>query len=141
MYTNVMSPAKIFALYALTFAAFLLIDLLWLGVIAKGIYAKYLGYIMTDNVRWLSAFVFYALFVGGLIYFSGVLNTELTFTTILKNGLLFGFFTYMTYELTNHAVIRDWPNEIVFIDIAWGVVLGGITTTAAYFINGFLKGA
>ena len=35
-------------------------------------------------------------------------------------GALFGFMTYMTYDLTNMATLRDWPLALSFIDTAWG---------------------
>jgi len=54
-------------------------------------------------------------------------------------GALFGFFTYMTYELTNYAVIRDWPLPIVFIDIAWGSALGACVSLCTTLIMRHLK--
>jgi uncharacterized membrane protein len=45
---------------------------------------------------------------------------------------------YMTYELTNYALIKDWPARIVAIDIVWGVVLTAGTAAAAYFIGRWL---
>lgn len=110
--------------FLVALGAFLVVDLLWLGVIAKNIYRDQLGDLMATNVNWPAALVFYALFIVGLIYFAigpGLDAGSLSET--LRNGALFGFFTYMTYELTNWAVISNWPAQLVFIDIAWGVVL------------------
>ena len=53
--------------YLLTFLFFLIVDMLWLGVIAKNIYQKYLGGFLTDNVNWTAAVVFYFIFVVGII--------------------------------------------------------------------------
>lgn len=52
----------------------------------------------------------------------------------LLNGVLFGFFTYMTYELTSLAIIRDWPLPIVFIDTIWGMVLSGTVAVVTCLI-------
>ena len=38
-------------------------------------------------------------------------------------GAALGFVTCATYELTNWAVILDWPAWLVPIDMAWGVAL------------------
>lgn len=37
--------------YLSAFAIFLIIDLIWLGFIAKDLYAKYLGFIMAKNIN------------------------------------------------------------------------------------------
>lgn len=46
--------------------------------------------------------------------------------------------TYATYELTNLATLQGWPLGIVFIDIAWGVVLTGAVACSGYHIMGWL---
>jgi len=45
----------------------------------------------------------------------------------------------MTYELTNHAIIRDWPWQIVIIDIVWGVVLGGLVSGLGYYFTNLVS--
>jgi uncharacterized membrane protein len=45
----------------------------------------------------------------------------------------------MTYELTNYAVLADWPLGIVFIDIAWGIILGASVSALATSISLRLK--
>ena len=49
-------------------------------------------------------------------------------------GALFGFFTYATYDLTNLATLKNWPIQIVFIDIAWGAVLTAAVSISGYYI-------
>ena len=44
------------------------------------------------------------------------------------------FFTYATYDLTNLATLKGWSTTLVFIDIAWGMVLTGIVSTAGFYI-------
>ena len=46
-----------------------------------------------------------------------------------RRGAALGLVAYGTYELTNWAVLRDWPALLVPIDIGWGVVL---TAMAAF---------
>jgi uncharacterized membrane protein len=53
----------------------------------------------------------------------------------LVYGSFFGFITYMTYELTNLALIRDWPWQVVVIDIMWGIFLSGSVATLTYLIS------
>ena len=54
--------------YLSAFAIFLIIDLIWLGFIAKDLYAKYLGFIMAKNINWTAAIIFYMIFVGGILF-------------------------------------------------------------------------
>ena len=106
--------------FAIILAVFLIIDGVWLLVIAKKLYAQYLGYLMAEKPKLLAALVFYLLFVLGLLAF--VVNPALaagSWTAALLPGLLFGLITYATYDLTNLATVKDWPVLITVIDLAW----------------------
>lgn len=46
-----------------------LVDIVWLGVLSKNIYSKYLGHLMAPTVNWVAALIFYLLFIGGLVFF------------------------------------------------------------------------
>ncbi len=131
---------KIIILYLATLPAFFALDMLWLGVIAKTTYNKYLGGFMRSPINWEVAIVFYLIFVLGILYFAVIPATQKgSWSLALINGALFGFFTYMTYELTNWAILKDWPWQIVPIDIAWGTVLGGIVALVSFYISRLLN--
>ena len=49
-------------------------------------------------------------------------------------GALFGFFCYMTYDLTNQATMRVWSTKVTLMDIAWGTVATGIAAGAAAWL-------
>ena len=51
--------------------------------------------------------------------------------TARLQGALFGFFCYVTYDLTNLATLRDWPLRLTLLDLAWGTLLTALTATAA----------
>lgn len=121
--------------YLLTFLVFLMVDMLWLGVIAKSIYQKYLGGFLTDQVNWTAAFVFYFIYVIGISIFAiyPSINKDSVYHAILM-GALFGFFTYATYDLTNLATLKGWPLPIVFIDIIWGSVLSAVVSFSGFYI-------
>lgn len=126
---------KLVLSYLLTLGVFFLIDLLWLGVIAKDLYAKHIGFLMAEKVNWLSAIIFYVLFVATIFVF--VIFPAVEKDSVMKAvllGALFGFITYATYELTNHAIIKDWPAALIFIDISWGIVLTAAVSTAGFYI-------
>ncbi len=135
-----MNALSVILAYALTFFVFLVFDLLWLGILAKNLYKKYLGGFLSDQVNRTAAAAFYLVFVLGISIFAiyPAVATESVGRTILF-GALFGFFTYATYDLTNLATLKGWPLKIVVIDILWGTVLSGIVGFAGYHIVLLLK--
>jgi len=128
-----MSVGQYLLTTAIGFGVFLVIDLLWLGVVAPKVYDHYIGQYLAENPRWPAAIVFYALYVLGLVYF--VIAPALDGGSLGQaalNGALLGGLAYATYELTNYAVIKDWPLGVVVIDIAWGVVLTSAVAATTY---------
>ena len=121
--------------YSVAFVVFLVIDLLWLGLIAKNLYQKELGFIMAESPNWIAAGIFYLIFIVGLVFF--VINPALakdSWKYALLVGLFFGFITYSTYDLTNLATLKDWPLKVTLIDLVWGSSLGASVSTLTFFI-------
>lgn len=56
--------------YLLAFIVFLIIDMLWLGIIAKNMYQKYLDGLLTDKVNWTAALIFYLIYIVGISIFA-----------------------------------------------------------------------
>lgn len=135
-----MNIVRILISYLLTAVVFFAVDMLWLGVIAKNIYQKYLGSFLTDQVNWVAAIIFYLLFIVGILIFAvyPAVNKGSVLTAVIL-GALFGFFTYATYDLTNLATLKGWPIQIVFIDIIWGSILTAIVSLAGFYIVKFFN--
>ncbi|MEI7498138.1 MAG: DUF2177 family protein [Candidatus Falkowbacteria bacterium] len=122
-------------LYLVAVPVFFALDMLWLVIIAKGIYQKYMGHLMRPMPNWPVAILFYLLFIVGLIIFAiypAVRSNSWTYA--LAYGALFGFFTYMTFDLTSLAVLKDYSWQITIIDIIWGIVLSSSVSVVTYFI-------
>ncbi len=118
--------------FVITFVVFFAIDLIWLGLIAKNLYAKHLGYIMAEKVNWTAAILFYVLFIIGILYFAITPATSLG--NVMLSGALFGLISYATYDLTNLATIKSWPVIITVIDLVWGTTLSTLTASISYLI-------
>ena len=123
-------------LYLCTLVAFFAIDMVWLGLVARGFYQKHLGFLLRANPNWSAAIVFYLLFILGLLVFVVVPSLQAgSAKKLMILGALFGLITYATYDLTNLATVKDWPWIVTVVDMLWGAVLA---TSVSYL--GFLAG-
>jgi uncharacterized membrane protein len=124
---------KLLSSYAIATVFFFAIDMLWLGVIAKKLYREKLGFILSDEVNWTAALVFYFIYIAGILFFAVYpALRDFSWQMALLNGAVLGFLCYATYDLTNMATIAKWPLQIVLIDIVWGTVLTGSVSILTY---------
>lgn len=127
---------KALIVYLITVPIFFIIDLVWLGVLAKGFYQKHLGYLMRPQINWGAAILFYLLFIIGIVLFAVKPALEVQSPLrALVYGALFGFFAYATYDLTNLATVRDWPVIVTAVDLVWGTVLCGAVAWGSYVLS------
>lgn len=129
-----MNISTIITLWLIAVPVFVVVDLLWIGVVAKNFYFSKLGHLLGD-VNWYAAIIFYALFLFGLVLFvtypaaqSGSVMRAFVY------GALFGLVTYATYDLTNQATIKDWPLVVTVVDMVWGSVLGSVVSGVSVYL-------
>lgn len=130
-----MTPKFYLKLYGIALAAFLVIDLFWIGFFANGFYRDRLGHLLAEAPNLAAAIVFYLMFIAGLVFFAVVPGLKKSNALPgLFNAAVFGIVTYGTYDLTSLALIRDWPVSVTIVDMVWGmsvsVMVTGITMTA-----------
>ena len=114
----------------------IVIDLIWLLGIAKNLYRNDMGSLMASEPKLLAGLGFYLLYALGTSIFVIIpAISKQSWIYALQYGALFGFFCYMTYDLTNLAVIRDFPVRLALIDIAWGAAVTAISATIAYSVG------
>jgi uncharacterized membrane protein len=120
-------------LYFITIPIFFLIDMFWIGVVAKNFYRQNLAHILSPDVNWAAAIVFYLIYIIGILYFAvaPAIERDSLIKAIVWGGL-FGFFTYATYDLTNMALIKGWPFKVAIVDILWGTVLCGSVAALSF---------
>jgi uncharacterized membrane protein len=119
-----------------TFLIFIIVvDLIWLLGIAKTLYQNQMGDLMASEPKLAAGAAFYLLYALGVCIFVIVpaLNKQSGFDAVLY-GALFGFFCYMTYDLTNLAVVRNFPTQLAFIDIAWGSFVTAAVSGLSYWV-------
>ncbi len=124
-----------FKLYFIALPVFFAIDLVWLGLVASKFYKSQIGFLMSENVNWPAAIIFYLLFLVGLVVFVIAPSVEKnSLSHALIYGAFFGLVTYATYDLTNLATIKNWPVLVTIIDLIWGATLSALVSVATFFI-------
>ena len=128
-------------LYLLTIPVFFAIDMIWLGYAAKKFYQTRLHHLLSPEVNWPAAFLFYFIYIVGILFLPSAPDSRLNPwpRPVFTKSSFSGFFTYATYDLTNLATLRDWPIPVVLVDIAWGTLLCTLVGSGSYLIGAWLQ--
>jgi uncharacterized membrane protein len=132
-----MSLKNTLFMYLLTLLVFFLIDMVWLGLVAKDFYRRHLGGMLSAKVHWPAAILFYLLFVAGLLLFVIGPAQGNAFVALWK-GAVFGLIAYATYDLTNLATLNDWPFLVTVVDLVWGTALGAAVSCFSTMLGRWL---
>ncbi|WP_432768233.1 DUF2177 family protein [Sphingopyxis sp.] len=123
------------AAYVATAILFGLLDVVWLTRVGPKLYRPEIGALLMDGWRPAPALIFYALYMLGIQIFA--VQPALAagkWQVAAQYGALFGFFCYMTYDLTNHATMKIWSLKVTLADIAWGTFATGLAAGAAAWL-------
>lgn len=119
------------------------LDFVWLGKVGRPLYDARLGDQLLAKPRKTSAYAFYVLYLVGVTHFvTAPAVAEGDVWMAAWTGALFGLVAYATWNLTNHAVLRDFPGSIIPIDLTWGTLATSATaaiTTAVCLAVPFLN--
>ena len=121
--------------YLIAFPIMLVLDFIWLKFVAKSFYFSRMGHLLSEKLSYPPAIAFYTLYAGGIVFFC--INPAMEVASVKKAlylGALFGFFCYMTYDLTNQSTLKNWPIAVSIVDIIWGAAVSSVTSGLATFI-------
>ena len=119
--------------YAAALVTLLVLDAIWLSQTFATIYKPVLGPLQAAKTNWPAAAVFYLIYPIGILFFATLPALRASgWSAALFSGLVLGFFTYATYDLTNYATLRGWTLNITLADIGWGMVITGSAATLSY---------
>jgi len=127
---------EFFKLYGVAVVTFLIVDMIWLGFVARSFYQAQMGHLMRANVNWAAAIVFYLVFVAGVVILAvrpAIENQSLTQAVVL--GAVLGLVTYAAYDLTNLATLEGFPLTVALVDLVWGTVLCSSVSTITYLAS------
>jgi uncharacterized membrane protein len=115
----------------------MVLDGLWLGVVAKNFYRSQLAPIvrLADGgiaPNWPAALVVYLLLGTGIAVF--VIPRAPTASLAAAYGALFGLVVYGVYDFTNYSTLRQWPFVLTIADVAWGTAASAACAAAVRFV-------
>jgi uncharacterized membrane protein len=106
------------------------LDAIWLGLVAKPLYASGIGHLFAVKPNFVAAVAFYLIFSAGLTVFAVMPHeTAPGFAGTALRAAMFGFVCYATYDLSNLATLKDWPVGLSVIDMLWGSALSAVAAT------------
>ncbi len=116
-------------------ATFLAVDMIWLRAMVERLYRPVLGELLRPEPNLTAAAVFYLLYPVGLVGFAVLpAQAESSGLRAAILGMMFGWFTYATYDLTNQATLRNWSTALTLVDICWGSLLAALSAWVGYMV-------
>lgn len=122
----------------IAFVVGILLDYLWLALIAKRFYMEQLSpYIRIvdgkmEVIYWAGAAVYLLIALAIALF---VIPYNSSYGSIAFTGAILGFIMYGVYDMTNMATIKDWPLKLALVDMLWGTFLVSVTSMITYFIT------
>lgn len=123
-------------LYAACVGTFFVLDIAWLGFIAKGFYQRQMGHLLAEQTRWGAAIAFYLIYVAAIVVLCvlpGIEKQSVARAAAL--GAVFGLAAYAAFDLTSLALLKGFPGGVVPVDLAWGVVLTASVAAAGAWVG------
>ena len=130
-----MTTLAFLKLWSAALGVMFLIDMAWLGAVAKNFYRTHLGHLMRPEVLWVPAVLFYLIYAAALVViviWPAIERQSLT--RAIAFGALFGLAAYAAYDLTSLALMKDFPVAVALVDLAWGAVLTGGVAGVTYLL-------
>jgi uncharacterized membrane protein len=121
-------------LFVIALTVFLVFDIIWLVFVAKNFYKNQIGFLMKEKINYLSAIIFYLIFIVSLVIFVIMPNIDENLVKLILKASLFGLVTYATYDLTNFSTLKGFKINVVLVDLSYGVIIANITAILTYLI-------
>ncbi|WP_198969759.1 DUF2177 family protein [Xylophilus sp. ASV27] len=117
--------------YLAALLTLLVLDGLWLGLVARDLYQREMGSLLRESPDMVPAAAFYLLYPAGLTYLV-LSGRPAGWGTAVLRAAVVGFVAYGTYDATNLSVLEGFPAGLAVIDVLWGVFLTAVAGAALY---------
>jgi uncharacterized membrane protein len=108
-------------LYFIALPILIIIDMIWLGLVAKNFYRQQIGFLTRPDINWFAAILFYLLFIVGLVLFVIVPSIEkhswlhaFLFGTLGRGDCSVGFRFNVFHRSQNRIIIIESLNRVAF---------------------------
>lgn len=120
--------------YAGTFATLLVLDAIWLGLMARTFYRDQLGDLMLPEPNLAIAAIFYVFFAVAVVMLAVMPAVSAgSLGTAILYGAVLGLAAYGTYDITNLATLKNWPVTVTVVDLLWGAFVTAASTAGGFF--------
>ena len=115
--------------WSIGLVVFVLMDAVWLGVVANDFYKRELGPLLRRHAsggldpRLAPAALLYALLILGLALFALPRARGGSIGEAALWSAAFGVIAYGVYDLTNYSTMQGFPLGVAAIDMIWGGVV------------------
>ncbi|MCV2885142.1 DUF2177 family protein [Aestuariibacter sp. AA17] len=135
------------AVYSGIIGSYLIADGIWLGLIAKSSYQEAMASMMRENPPiwpWVTFYLVYSFVIQYLVVMPGLRDSlsdspdsksSTAWVNIGLSGALLGLGAYGAYNLTNYALIADWPLSITIKDWTWGTCVSAISALSGWYVG------
>jgi uncharacterized membrane protein len=133
---------KFLKLATASMVIFVLLDFLWLAVVASKMYRQSLGYLaeldpdgkIVFNIP-MGLLAQFAISITLSFFISLVIQIDNRLVAALGTGAFLGLMMYVTYDFTNLSFVKGWPLWISLIDVTWGAVQGALAGVYVFYFT------
>lgn len=121
-------------IYAATLAAFLVVDGLWIVLVAGPLFKSEIGTLMRPDPRLAPAIAFYLIYAGAVALLAVLPSLrDRSLISAVWRGAVLGLAAYATFDLTNLSIVRDWTLFVAIVDMCWGTVATAVAAVLGYW--------
>ncbi len=113
---------------------FLVIDAVWINLIALDLYHRDVGSLMTQTPRMGPAMLFYIGYAAAAIHL--VVRPASQIKQAGLNGAVLGAVAYGTFAVSNFALLESWTSTLLTIDLMFGTTVTAICCCVAFKLSG-----
>lgn len=139
---NFIFTDKFLKLASASVVIFVLLDFLWLAIIASKLYRQSLGYLaeldpagkIIFNIP-MGLLAQVAISITLSVFISLALQIDNRLLVAVGTGTFLGLMMYVTYDFTNLSFVKGWPLWISLIDVTWGAVQGALAGLYVFYFT------
>jgi uncharacterized membrane protein len=121
--------------YLITGALFSVLDVLWLGLLAKEFHRRTFADPLAEKASRAATVFYYAVLIAFLVYFvTGPSIEDDKFWSALIGGAVVGLVAFAGSSVVNVMARKNYPRKAIPFDVAWGAVASAVACGGTYAV-------